>query len=167
MTRNPREPLFAALAQWGARRWLTAAASAAGTYLFIAVPTDLIDTPFFAREIPPTWWSYPVLAVTAILTGMLTATYVNAQPRTTSDATTRFGSAGALVAFFAVGCPVCNKVVLLALGATGAVQYFAPWQPILGAVSIGLLGWAFVKRATSENSCAVPSRRRRLAHPQQ
>ncbi|MBT1004395.1 hypothetical protein KIH31_17560 [Paenarthrobacter sp. DKR-5] len=158
MSRSVSEPLAASMARWPARRWVTAAGAAAATFLIVAVPTDLIDTPFFSREIPPTWWSYPVLGLTALLSGLLTATYVDGAPRTEKDKSTRFGSAGALAAFFAVGCPVCNKLVLLALGATGAVQYFAPLQPALGAISIGLLAWAFVKRATTENACAVPAR---------
>ncbi|WP_346924694.1 hypothetical protein [uncultured Arthrobacter sp.] len=69
-----------ALAQWPARRWLAAAVAAAATYLGVAVPTDLIDTPLFSREIPPTWWSFPVLGVTAVLTGLLLATYVSREP---------------------------------------------------------------------------------------
>ncbi|MFP5368480.1 MAG: hypothetical protein ACLGIS_16910, partial [Actinomycetes bacterium] len=66
--------------------------------------------------------------------------------------------AGAIVSFFAVGCPVCNKLVLLALGTSGAMQYFEPIQPLLAALSIALLLWAFVKRATSEDRCPLPRR---------
>lgn len=155
--------LKSALAQWPGRRWLVAAAAAAATYLVVAVPTDLIDTPFFSREIPPTWWSFPVLALTAVLTGLLMATYVSRDP-SAGDASDsdgsgtkgRFGAAGAIVSFFAVGCPVCNKLVLLALGTSGAMQYFEPIQPLLAVLSIALLVWAFIRRATSEDSCPLP-----------
>ena len=43
-------------------------------------------------------------------------------------------------------------------GTTGADQYFEPVQPLLAVLSIGLLAWAFVKRATSEDNCPVPGR---------
>lgn len=143
------------LTGWPARRWLVAAATAALTYLVIALPTDLIDTPFFAREVPPTPWAQPVLIITALLTGMLTATYVarpDMQPR---RSTTRWGTAGALLSFFAVGCPVCNKLVLIALGTSGAMTYFEPLQPFLAAASIGLLCWALYQRLLREDSCPI------------
>lgn len=159
-------PGFAALAstlgrelrRWPARRWWVAVATAVSTVAFIAIPTDLIDTPFFAREIPPTPWSWPVLAVSAALAGMVTATYI-AYPDggAPSQAVERLSIAGWLVTFFAVGCPVCNKVVLLALGTTGAMQFFEPVQPFLAAASIGLLGWALFTRLTRENSCRIPT----------
>ncbi|MCW2135289.1 hypothetical protein [Arthrobacter sp. VKM Ac-2550] len=147
--------LKGALALWPRRRWLAALAAAAATYVVVAVPTDLINTPFFVREVPPTWWSFPVLAITAALTGLVAATYVARLPEVSPERGQRFGIAGAIVSFFAVGCPVCNKLVLLALGTSGAMQYFEPVQPLLAVVSIGLLGWAFYRRATSEDRCAV------------
>lgn len=163
MIRSKYKDLVSALVQWPVRRWLAAALAAAATYLVVAVPTDLIDTPLFSREVPPTWWSFPVLGVTAILTGLLLATYVSREPAADSEAGAgesdskgRFGAAGTIVSFFAVGCPVCNKLVLLALGSSGAMQYFEPIQPLLAALSIALLLWAFVKRTTSEDRCPVP-----------
>ena len=167
MIRSKYDTLIPALALWPARRWLAAAAAAALTYLVVAVPTDLIDTPLFSREVPPTWWSFPVLGITAVLTGLLLATYVSRESAAAGgadggeadgggDSKGRFGAAGTIVSFFAVGCPVCNKLVLLALGTSGAMQYFEPIQPLLAALSIALLLWAFAKRATSEDRCPVP-----------
>lgn len=166
---NPRVSLKSALTQWPGRRWQAAAVAAVATYVVVAVPTDLIDTPFFSREIPPTWWSFPVLAVTAVLTGLLLATYVSRDPASTDESghepgrKGRFGAAGAIFSFFAVGCPVCNKLVLVALGTSGAMQYFEPIQPLLAALSIALLLWAFVKRATSEDRCPLPRRQAAVA----
>ncbi|WP_241980480.1 hypothetical protein [Cryobacterium sp. Hh11] len=133
-------------------------ATALFTVVFIAVPTDLIDTPVFAREVPPTVWSWPVLVLSAVLAGLVTATYV-AHPAGAAPerAAGRLGMAGWLVTFFAVGCPVCNKLVLLALGTTGAMQFFEPIQPYLAAASIVLLGWALYARMTREYSCRLPA----------
>lgn len=146
------------LRRWPARRWWVALGTAVFTVVFIAVPTDLIDTPLFAREVAPTVWSWPVLLVSAILAGLVTATYVahpdGAEP---TRAVGRLGMAGWVVTFFAVGCPVCNKLVLLALGTTGAMQFFEPVQPYLAAASIGLLGWALYARLSRENSCRIPA----------
>ena len=141
---------------WPTRRWWIALATTVATVAFIAIPTDLIENPIFSREIPPTPWAWPVLIVSAVLAGLVTATYVaypdGAAPRRADG---RLGLAGGMVTFFAVGCPVCNKLVLLALGTTGALQYFEPVQPYLAAASILLLGWALYARVTRENSCRV------------
>ncbi len=143
---------------WPTRRWLAAGGAAAVTFLVVAIPTDLINTPLFSRAVPPTPWAVPVLVVTAALTGMLTATYV-ARPAGARASTSRLGTVGSLVSFFAVGCPVCNKLVLIALGTTGAIQYFEPIQPYLAAASILLLLLALGRRLIFEDSCPLPTRR--------
>lgn len=126
----------------------------------IAVPTDLIDTPWFSREIPPTWWSWPSVLVTSILSGMLAATYVRAPGNEDTEAASRQGIAGGLLTFFAVGCPVCNKLVLVALGSAGAMSWFAPVQPFLVVAGIGALAWALRSRIASQRHCALASTRR-------
>lgn len=86
-----------------------AAVSAVVFALIVAVPTDLIDTPLFWREIPPTWWSWPALVISSLLAGLLTATYiapVTADDRLEDEKPRRGGYIGGLLTFFAVGCPV-------------------------------------------------------------
>jgi hypothetical protein len=61
-----------------------------------------------------------------------------------------------MVTFFAVGCPVCNKLVLVAFGYSGALKYFGPVQPYLAVGAIALLAWAFVGRVRREKSCKIP-----------
>jgi hypothetical protein len=133
-----------------------ALATAIVTYLVIAIPTDLINTPLFSREVPPTSWSQAVTIISSILAGLVTATYVATPDESVREG--KFGVAGGMVTFFAVGCPVCNKIVLLALGATGAIRWFAPIQPYLAVAAIGLLGWAFVARVRRERSCTIAPR---------
>jgi hypothetical protein len=60
-----------------------------------------------------------------------------------------------LLSFFAVGCPICNKVVVVALGTSGALSWFAPVQPYLGVVALGLLAWALRVRLRGEVACPV------------
>lgn len=164
-----------ALRTWSGRRWAVAAGAALGVAVLIGVPTALISNPFFGREIPTEPWNYPVWIVASVLTGMLVATYVRtdrpvpATP-TAGDQTagsdgsvseaeeghSRLGMAGAVFAWFAVGCPVCNKLALLAFGYSGAITWFAPAQPYLAAAAIALSGWALVRRLQGEVSCPVP-----------
>ena len=146
-----------ALRLWTRRRWVAAAAASVVTALVVALPTAMIPTPVFGREIPTTWWAWPVLAVTSVLSGLLFATYVRepGDPASGEASINRGGAAGGLLAFFAVGCPVCNKLALIALGYTGALQWFAPVQPFLGAAAIGLLLWALRARLQGQLACAA------------
>jgi hypothetical protein len=139
---------------WPRRRWLVAGAAALAYVMAVGVPTDLVPNPVFGREIPPTWWSWPALIISAVLAGLLVATYVNA-PAPAADTDARRGAAGGLLTFFAVGCPVCNKLVLVALGSSGAMTWFEPVQPLLQLAAIGLLAWALDTRIRTQLACAV------------
>ncbi|HHT11978.1 MAG TPA: hypothetical protein GX013_02270 [Propionibacterium sp.] len=149
--------MTAELATWPARRWLFAIGTAVATVLVVGIPTDLIPNPVFGRDIPPTAWSWPVLILTAVLAGMVAATYVARKDTPDRERGGKLGAAGAFMTFFAVGCPVCNKLVLLALGYTGALQFFAPVQPFLAVGSIVLLAAALILRVRRERSCPVPA----------
>jgi len=152
---------------WSARQWLGAVLGAVAVAIMVGVPTDVIPNPVFGRPIDVTWWSYPVLVVTALLGGLLIATYVapagpGDQPPSALDVAAerqaKTGGAAGLLSFFAVGCPVCNQIVLLALGTAGARQWFEPFQPVLAVLSIALLAFALVWRLRSVNACPLPNR---------
>lgn len=159
-----------ALASWSRRRWLAALGAAVVTGLVIGVPTALIPTPVFGREVPPTAWSWPVLVVTSVLSGLLFATYVREPGAAGAGAAraegagaaepaaegTRAAGIGGLLSFLAVGCPVCNKIALLALGYSGALQWFAPLQPVLALAGVALLAWALRARLSGAVICPVP-----------
>jgi len=53
---------------------------------------------------------------------------------------------GSVLSVLAVGCPICNKPVVLLLGTSGALTFFAPLQLYIGIVSILLLGWTLLLR---------------------
>ena len=141
----------AGVRRWPARRWQVALAGAVVVGLLLAVPTALLPTPWFGRTIAPTWWSGPMLIATAGLSGLVLATYVD-RPVIEVGSGRASGAAG-LLSFFAVGCPVCNKLVLLAFGFVGAVDVFAPLQPLLALTAIALLLWALRRRLQGERSC--------------
>ena len=151
------------LRAWTPFQFGVAVVAALGVALVIGLPTDVIPNPVFGRPVPVTWWSYPTLIVTALLGGLLAATYVrrptsdDLEPVTVDelDTPTRTGSFAGLLSFFAVGCPVCNKLVIVALGTTGARQWFEPVQPVLAVASIGLLWWALRARLRSADSCRL------------
>jgi hypothetical protein len=145
---------------WDRRRIAVAVAAAAGSAVVIGVATVLIPNSLFARDVPPVWWDYPVWILTAVLIGMLIASYVRGPDVEAERRSGVLGGAGGILGWFAVGCPVCNKIALLALGYTGALTYFAPLQPILAALSIVLLVVAVIIRLKGQYACPVPSSER-------
>lgn len=161
-----RNCLLATLLTWSVRRWVVAVAVGLGTFLVLGLPTAVVANPVFGRSIAPTSWALEVLVATSVLAGLLTATYVrNDGPAPVraqgvadvlpDERTARRGAVGGLLAYLAIGCPVCNKVVLLALGSTGAVRVFAPVQPYLAVAGIVALAWALAVRLRGELVCSV------------
>lgn len=151
---------LATMLTWRPRRWLAALAVALGTFLMLGLPTAVIPNPVFGREIAPTDWALEVLIVSSVLSGLLFATYVRNDGTTPrpGERSAQGGAVGAFLAYLAIGCPVCNKLALIALGSTGAIQFFAPVQPYLGVLGIALLGWALIVRLRGELVCRLPRR---------
>ena len=56
-----------------------------------------------------------------------------------------------------MGCPVCNKIALLALGYTGALTWFAPFQPVLAVTALILATFALVWRLKGQLACPLPA----------
>lgn len=149
-----------AMSQWSSRRWYAAILSGLGIGFLIALPTAVIPNPIFGRAIETTWWSYPTVVFSAVLGGLLIATYIReslSDPEVVVDSTDkslRIGTLGGFITYFAVGCPVCNKLVLLALGSSGAISWFAPIQPFLAILSIVFMLWALNVRMINQDLCS-------------
>ena len=142
------------LLAWPLRRWIAAIAGALLSAALIGLPTALVPSSLFTRMTPVTWWSWPVWAASAVLAGLVLASYVR-----TGDGGGRgagVGAGGGLLSTLAVGCPVCNKVVVAVLGVAGALQWWAPLQPLLGIGSVVLLAWALRTRVRTERVCRLP-----------
>lgn len=123
-------------------------AGAVLTALLLGIPTDVIPNPWFSRITPVEDYAVPVLVATSVLSGLLVASWLGVEASSCPMRASRTtGTAGGVLAWLAIGCPVCNKLVLLALGTSGALTWFAPAQPWLAAASVLLLAGALVWRA--------------------
>ncbi len=116
--------------------------------------TAIIPNPVFGRQIPPEPFAIGVWLISAPLMGLVMATYTTPVPTSPIAITqpltperlavadgrsTTLGGLAGFGAFLAIGCPVCNKIALVLLGASGAMSVYAPIQPLIGAVSLALL----------------------------
>ena len=113
------------------------------TLVVIGVPTAVIANPWFTRMTPTRPQDYIFLGITVLLAAVLGATYT--LPAGCSLQGGKL-TAGGFLSFLAVGCPICNKVVVLLLGVSGALAYFEPFQPVLALGSLLLLGYAVFLR---------------------
>lgn len=171
-----------ALGSWGPRQWGTAAGASLAVAAVIGFVTVLVPNPVFGRDVAPVAWNYLVWPLVSVLTGLLLATYVrpagdvaeegalaeggalagedtgNAEESPRQRRAGRLGAVGAFTAWFAVGCPVCNKIALLVLGYSGAMTYFAPIQPWLGAAAVVASVVALVARLSGQMACPTPVR---------
>lgn len=113
------------------------------TFLVVGLPSAVVPNPWFARMTPTRPQDYLFLGLTTLLAAILGATYT--LPATCPLQEGKL-TAGGFLSILAVGCPICNKVVVLLLGVSGALTYFEPIQPVLGVLSLGLLGYAVLLR---------------------
>lgn len=99
------------------------------------IPTDLVPNSWFSRMTPIAAFDVVLWAALSVALGALLATY--ALPSCSRKAAgLSGGTGGGLLTWFAIGCPVCNKLVFLALGSSGALTYFAPLQPVIGVAAL-------------------------------
>ncbi len=141
--------------------------------------TAIIPNPVFGRQIPPEPFAYGVWLASAPLMGLLGATYsaplrrpapaapVPLGPGAASGAPdddrpgSMLGTVAGFGAFLAIGCPVCNKIALVALGTSGALSIWAPLQPVIGWASLlllaGTLAWRLRRRRRGEPARSDPA----------
>lgn len=123
--------------------------------ILAGVPTDVLPTPLYTRMTPVVWWDYALWAVAAILAGLASGGLVGRRLAFGRGESCVVG--GGLLTGLAIGCPICNKLVIAVLGVSGALSYFAPLQPLLGLLSILLLAASLVVQSRSRG--VVPTGR--------
>jgi hypothetical protein len=153
---------------FGFRFWSLSALYTAGSALLLGIPTRLIPTSLFSRMVPTGPQDYVIWIVSALLLGPLLS-LMTLYPLPSRKAAQGKGSllgsgrafAGTLLSFFSVGCPVCNKVVVLLLGMGGAMTLFNPMRPFLGLASIALLSvTVFLRVRALRYGCRLPAQKR-------
>ena len=162
---------------------LASLALAVPAALIVGLPTAIVPSSVFVRMTPVRPLDWVLWLASAALAGALLATYVRGalpfggacSPRPTGPSganphpadppgedgalQTRL-SVGVVLSALAVGCPTCNKLVVLALGAGGALTLFAPLQPVFGTVSLILLAHALGTRLAVLGVTGSPDLRR-------
>lgn len=146
---------------FGARFWGYATLFTLGAAMLIGIPTVLMPTPLFHRMTPTSPLDYLIWVLSAALLGPLLALAVLFPPPDDARAPQHSGGlralASGILSFLSVGCPVCNQVVVFLLGAGGAMTFFNPLRPFLGAAAIVILAITlFLRVRVLRFGCPVP-----------
>jgi MFS family permease len=138
-------PVILAIRAFNPLAWTVAVLAAVVSLVVIGVPTRIIDNPLFIRMTPVRTQDYVFWAITAALTGLIAGTFVAGR------AIRKEGRvlSGGILSYLAVGCPVCNKLVVLLIGTSGALTFFAPAQLFIGIASVALLASTLAVRSRS------------------
>lgn len=143
-----------ALGRFGTRGWFVAAAAGFAALLAVGLVTAIVDNPLFVRMTPVRVQDYAIWLASGLLMGLITGTFVGPAPASHEGKVL----SGGLLSLLAVGCPICNKLVVLLLGVSGALTVFGPAQLYLGALSVALLAWTFRLRVRAvARTCSVPA----------
>lgn len=131
------------------KRIVTGVLTAIGSFALIGTVTALWDNPVFTRMTPAGGWEIAMLAAMSLTAGV----YVAIRRPFCS---VKGASAGGVLAFLGVACPVCNKVLLFIFGGELLLTWFEPLRIYVAAIGALLVGW-FTVREFLLIRCRIPA----------
>ena len=144
--------LALALGTFTPKAWVIATLAAAIGLVVIGLPTAIYENLFFVRMTPVRAQDYVIWVVSSVLIGLTVGSYFAGGSKAGEEKLL----SGSVLSVLAVGCPICNKPVVLLLGTSGALTFFAPIQLYIGIASVLLLGWTLLLRAKAlTDTCSV------------
>ena len=121
-----------------------------GFLALLGAVTALIPNPIFTRMVQITTWDYLFLILLPILLSTFIFLKLENKSKDQKNEYTAFGAA--FVSIFALGCPICNALLISIFSATALLAYFDPYRPVLGLISSVLL---IVAIAFEYKNCSV------------
>ncbi len=146
------ETLASALRTFTPKAWAVTTLTAAIGLFVIGLTTAIFENWFFVRMTHVRSQDYLIWVVSSVLIGMIVGSYFADRSKSGEGKLL----SGGVLSVLAVGCPICNKPVVLLLGTSGALTFFAPLQLYIGIASVLLLGWTLLLRARAlADTCSV------------
>lgn len=104
------------------------------SFVLLGTVATLWDNPFFTRMTPVGGWEIAMLAAMSVISGIYVAIR---RPFCSAKG----ASAGGVLTFIGVACPVCNKILLFIFGGELLLTYFEPVRIYVAAIGTLLIGW--------------------------
>jgi hypothetical protein len=120
------------------RRISIGAAVAVVAFLALGTVAALWENPLFIRMTPAGGWEISLLAAMSVMSGA----YVAIRRPFCS---VKGVSAGGILGYLGVACPVCNKILLIIFGGELLMTYYEPVRIYLAALGALLIGWMVVR----------------------
>ena len=120
------------------KRIVAGIAVAIVSFVLLGTVAALWDNPFFVRMTPAGGWEIAMLGAMSAISGV----YVAIRRPFCS---VKGASAGGILAFLGVACPVCNKILLLIFGGELLMTYFEPVRIYVAAIGALLIGWFTIR----------------------
>ena len=132
------------------KRIAAGAAAAVVGFALLGTVTALWDNPVFVRMTPAGGWEIAMLGAMSLVAGI----YVAIRRPLCS---VKGASAGGILGFLGVACPVCNKVLLLIFGGELLMAYFEPVRIYIAAAGALLIAWLTLREYLTIRRQAEPS----------
>lgn len=122
--------------------------------LLFGIPTALLPNPWFRRMIPARAADYVFLLLnSALLAGYIALhLYEKHELRKGADA---LAASGGLLNILAVGCPVCNALLVALFGTSAIMAYIEPARVWIGVATSLLVGVAVYLKIKKVKSCKL------------
>lgn len=117
-------------------------AAAAAMFVVLGTVAALWTNPLFMRMTPTGGFELALLLLQSVLAGV----YLG-QPQ--NPCGKRTAGAGAIIGFLGIACPVCNKLLVLAVGSVLLLEYFEPvrlYVALAGAALLAAAVWLKLTR---------------------
>lgn len=137
---------------WSAGQWRLAAAVSVFAFLIIGEIGETLPPESVGRVYPVEWWNWTTLVASAVLLGLIAATFAVPGGRVLTGAGS--GSAGT-VAAIVMACPVCSPLAIPLLGTGGLLAFLVPARGWLALASVVLLALTLLLRLRASTTCAV------------
>ena len=131
-----------------ANAWFKGATLTLASFAVLGTVAALWETPFFMRMTPAGAIEIALLALTAALLGLYVAIRRSA-------CSVKSATAGGVLGFIGVACPVCNKLLVLLIGSELLLTYFEPVRVFVAAAGVVILALAIAREWTLQRKAAV------------
>ena len=119
--------------------WPKAIIVAAASYITLGTVAALWVNPFFVRMTPISGFEILLLLAQSAIIGLFLGVR-------RSHCAAGKATAGSVLSFLGVACPICNKVLVLAFGTGLLLSYFEPIRLYVGLAGVMLSLWALRRR---------------------
>lgn len=155
-TATGRTPLisraaFLQVRYWSTRQWAVAGVVGVVAFVLIGEIGETLPNVSAGRTYPVEWWNYATLVLSAVLLGLIAATFT-LPSRRRAAAGAGSGVAGAAAAV-AMACPVCSPLAIPLLGTGGLLAFAAPLRGWIALFSVVLLGVTLLLRLRAASTC--------------